>query len=78
THRVVGDRIVGATWGIAAAMTRGDVTVRGVSPEHLQLVLNKLGDTGAHVDRFADGFRVRQDRRPIAVNVSTLPFPGFP
>ena len=35
THRVVGDRIVGATWGIAAAMTRGDVTVRGVAPQHL-------------------------------------------
>lgn len=78
THRVVGDRIVGATWGIAAAMTRGDVTVRGVKPEHLQLVLNKLGDTGAVVDTFDDGFRVRHDRRPTAVNVSTLPFPGFP
>ncbi|MDL9937021.1 UDP-N-acetylglucosamine 1-carboxyvinyltransferase [Gordonia sp. ABSL1-1] len=78
THRVVGDRIVGATWGIAAAMTRGDVTVRGVKPEHLQLVLNKLVDAGAQVDSFADGFRVRADTRPIAVNVSTLPFPGFP
>ena len=40
-------------------MTRGDVTVRGVKPEHLQLVLNKLGDTGAVVDTFDDGFRVR-------------------
>ncbi|MBM7277672.1 UDP-N-acetylglucosamine 1-carboxyvinyltransferase [Gordonia rubripertincta] len=78
THRVVGDRIVGATWGIAAAMTRGDVTVRGVLPEHLQLVLNKLVDTGARVDTFDDGFRVRHDSRPVAVNVSTLPFPGFP
>ncbi|GAC70678.1 UDP-N-acetylglucosamine 1-carboxyvinyltransferase [Gordonia soli] len=78
THRVIGDRIVGATWGIAAVMTRGDVTVRGVAPEHLQLVLNKLGDTGAVVDRFEDGFRVRQEARPAAVNVSTLPFPGFP
>ncbi|MFW0797425.1 UDP-N-acetylglucosamine 1-carboxyvinyltransferase [Gordonia sp. CPCC 205515] len=78
THRVVGDRIVGATWGIAAAMTRGDVRVRGVRPEHLQLVLNKLRDTGADVEQFDDGFRVRQESRPVAVNVSTLPFPGFP
>lgn len=78
THRVVGDRIVGATWGIAAAMTRGDVTVHGVRPEHLQLVLNKLVDTGARVDTVPDGFRVRHDSRPTAVNVSTLPFPGFP
>ncbi|MBD0023258.1 UDP-N-acetylglucosamine 1-carboxyvinyltransferase [Gordonia pseudamarae] len=78
THRVVGDRIVGATWGIAAAMTRGDVTVHGVAPAHLQLVLNKLRDTGAVVETFDDGFRVRADARPRAVNVSTLPFPGFP
>ncbi len=77
-HRVVGDRIVAATWGIAAAMTRGDVTVRGVSPDHLSLVLNKLVDAGAKVDRFADGFRVCQDGRPEAINVSTLPYPGFP
>ena len=78
THRVVGDRIVGATWGIAAAMTRGDVTVHGVAPAHLQLVLNKLRDTGAVVETFDEGFRVRADARPTAVNVSTLPFPGFP
>ncbi|RPA58014.1 UDP-N-acetylglucosamine 1-carboxyvinyltransferase [Gordonia oryzae] len=77
-HRVIGDRIVGATWGIAAAMTRGDVTVRGIAPAHLQLVLNKLIDTGARVDTMADGFRVRHEGRPTAVNVSTLPFPGFP
>ena len=78
THRVVGDRIVGATLGIAAAMTRGDVTVHGVAPAHLQLVLNKLRDTGAVVETFDEGFRVRADARPTAVNVSTLPFPGFP
>lgn len=78
THRVVGDRIVGATWGIAAAMTRGDVTVRGVDPDHLALVLNKLTDAGAKVDRYDDGFRVSQQARPEAINVSTLPYPGFP
>lgn len=59
-------------------MTKGDVTVHGVKPAHLQLVLTKLADTGARVDSFADGFRIRHDRRPSAVNVSTLPFPGFP
>ena len=52
--------------------------MHGVRPEHLQLVLNKLVDTGARVDTFSDGFRVRHDSRPTAVNVSTLPFPGFP
>lgn len=78
THHVVGDRIVAGTWGIAAAMTRGDVTVRGVNPQHLNLVLKKLVDAGATVDRLADGFRVRQAGRPLAVDTATLPFPGFP
>ncbi|GAA3962266.1 UDP-N-acetylglucosamine 1-carboxyvinyltransferase [Gordonia caeni] len=78
THHVVGDRIVAGTWGIAAAMTRGDVTVRGIDPQYLSLVLKKLVDAGAQVDRMADGFRVRQDERPRAVDTATLPFPGYP
>lgn len=78
THHVVGDRIVAGTWGVAAAMTRGDITVRGIDPEHLRLVLKKLEGAGAHVDRFDDGFRVVQEARPVAVNTATLPFPGYP
>lgn len=77
-HRVIGDRIVAATWGIAAAMTRGDVSVTGVDPAHLQLVLHKLHDVGATVTQHDAGFRVVQYERPKAVNVATLPFPGFP
>jgi UDP-N-acetylglucosamine 1-carboxyvinyltransferase len=77
-HRVIGDRIVAATWGIAAAMTRGDVTVTGVDPAHLQVVLHKLHDVGATVTQTNDSFRVTQYERPKAVNVATLPFPGFP
>ncbi|CDO05470.1 UDP-N-acetylglucosamine 1-carboxyvinyltransferase [Mycolicibacterium cosmeticum] len=77
-HRVIGDRIVAATWGIAAAMTRGDISVTGVDPAHLQLVLHKLHDAGATVTQHDNGFRVVQYERPKAVNVATLPFPGFP
>jgi UDP-N-acetylglucosamine 1-carboxyvinyltransferase len=77
-HRVIGDRIVGATWGIAAAMTRGDITVSGVDPAHLQVVLHKLHDAGATVTQTDTSFRVTQYERPKAVNVATLPFPGFP
>jgi UDP-N-acetylglucosamine 1-carboxyvinyltransferase len=78
-HRVIGDRIVGATWAFAAAMTRGDVTVRGVNPHHLDLVLEKLRLAGAHVDQpgVGDGFRVVMPGRPRAVDFVTLPYPGF-
>ncbi|QBJ97976.1 UDP-N-acetylglucosamine 1-carboxyvinyltransferase [Rhodococcus sp. ABRD24] len=78
THRVIGDRIVAATWGIAAAMTRGDVLVRGVNPKHLSLVLDKLRSAGSQVSVQPDGFRVMQPSRPQAVNFATLPYPGFP
>jgi len=77
-HRVIGDRIVAATWGMAAAMTRGDIAVTGVDPAHLQVVLHKLHDAGATVTQHDTGFRVVQYQRPKACNVATLPFPGFP
>jgi UDP-N-acetylglucosamine 1-carboxyvinyltransferase len=81
-HRVIGDRIVGATWAFAAAMTQGDVTVRGVNPHHLDLVLEKLRLAGAHVDQGGvngadDGFRVVMPGRPTSVDFVTLPYPGF-
>ncbi|RLK61415.1 UDP-N-acetylglucosamine 1-carboxyvinyltransferase [Actinokineospora cianjurensis] len=76
-HRVVGDRIVGATWAFAAAMTQGDITVKGVDPHHLDLVLEKLRTAGAEVVTFDDGFRVVQHDRPTAVDFVTLPYPGF-
>ncbi|MFE1597024.1 UDP-N-acetylglucosamine 1-carboxyvinyltransferase [Nocardia sp. NPDC058705] len=78
THRVIGDRIVAATWGIAAAMTTGDVRVTGVNPKHLALVLDKLRSAGARISYEPNGFRVVQAERPRAVNFATLPFPGFP
>jgi UDP-N-acetylglucosamine 1-carboxyvinyltransferase len=77
SHRVIGDRIVGATWAFAAVMTRGEVTVRGVDPHHLDLVLDKLRSAGATTDIVADGFTIAMDGRPQAVDFVTLPYPGF-
>lgn len=77
-HTVVGDRIVAGTWAYAAAMTQGDVTVGGIDPAHLHLVLEKLKLAGATVETYPAGFRVVQQRRPTAVDYQTLPFPGFP
>ena len=76
-HRVIGDRIVGATWAFAAAMTRGRVTVRGVDPHHLDLVLDKLRSAGASTEIGTDGFTVTMDGRPQAIDFVTLPYPGF-
>ncbi|GAA2684625.1 MULTISPECIES: UDP-N-acetylglucosamine 1-carboxyvinyltransferase [Actinosynnema] len=76
-HRVIGDRIVGATWAFAAAMTRGDITVRGVDPKHINLVLEKLRTAGATVTTGENEFRVVQEGRPESVDFVTLPYPGF-
>lgn len=77
-HRVIGDRIVGATWAFAAAMTRGDVWVHGVDPHHLNLVLEKLRLAGAEiVEPGGDTFRVVMPGRPTSVDFVTLPYPGF-
>jgi UDP-N-acetylglucosamine 1-carboxyvinyltransferase len=79
THRTVGDRIVAGTWAFAAAMTRGDVTVRGADPGHLTVVLDKLAATGADVTAYGqEGFRVVATERPRSVDIVTLPYPGFP
>ncbi|MGR7001296.1 UDP-N-acetylglucosamine 1-carboxyvinyltransferase [Yinghuangia aomiensis] len=76
-HRTVPDRIVAATFAVAAAVTHGDVTVRNARSEHLEIALDKLTAAGAAVSALDDGFRVVMDRRPHAVDVVTLPYPGF-
>ncbi|MCW2614241.1 MAG: murA [Frankiales bacterium] len=76
-HVTVPDRIVAGTWAVAAVMTRGDVTVLGGRPEHLEMPLDKLVQSGAEVSAVDGGFRVVMDRRPVAVDVVTLPYPGF-
>ncbi|KWX04071.1 UDP-N-acetylglucosamine 1-carboxyvinyltransferase [Carbonactinospora thermoautotrophica] len=76
-HTTVPDRIVAGTYAVAAAMTQGDVTIVNGRAEHLEIALDKLTSAGAHVERDADGFRVTMDRRPKAVDIVTLPYPGF-
>ena len=78
THATLPDRIVAGTWAVAAAMTRGDVLVRGGRADHLVVALDKLSSAGAVVTAEPDGFRVVMDGRPQAVDVVTLPYPGFP
>jgi len=77
-HATIGDRIVGGTWAFGAAMTQGDVTVTGVDPTHLEIALDKVISAGGLVETRPHAFRVQMDRRPNAVDVVTLPFPGFP
>ncbi|MEY4312357.1 MAG: hypothetical protein RLZZ571_1127 [Actinomycetota bacterium] len=76
-HTTVPDRIVAGTWAVAATITQGEITVSNANPEHISLALDKLTSAGAQVSIFADGFRVTMDKRPKAVDIVTLPYPGF-
>lgn len=77
-HRVIPDRIEAGTFAIAACATRGEVVLAGARADHLDLVLSKLAEVGAEVLITEAGIAVSMDRRPRAVDLVTLPYPGFP
>ncbi|MDP9067111.1 MAG: UDP-N-acetylglucosamine 1-carboxyvinyltransferase [Actinomycetota bacterium] len=77
-HEVVPDRIEAGTFAIGAAATRGDVRLLDVRPDHLELPLQKLTDAGAEVSCGEGEVRVSMSRRPSAIDMVTLPYPGFP
>jgi len=77
-HTVIPDRIEAGTFAVAACATRGDVTLGGARADHLDLVLAKLDEAGARISVEESGVRVTMDERPRAVDLVTLPYPGFP
>ncbi|MFW6158236.1 MAG: UDP-N-acetylglucosamine 1-carboxyvinyltransferase [Planctomycetota bacterium] len=77
-HRVVPDRIEAGTFMTAAALTRGDVTVRGLRVDHLSAVIDTLRRIGVTVDTNGDECRVRAVNQFRAAEVVALPYPGLP
>lgn len=78
SYRVIPDRIETGTFMVAAALTGGDVTLRGARGDHLDAFVIKLREAGIHMSVAEDAIRVRGDGRPHSVDVTTLPYPGFP
>ncbi|RKO67452.1 UDP-N-acetylglucosamine 1-carboxyvinyltransferase [Desulfofundulus salinus] len=77
-HAVIPDRIEAGTHLVAAAITGGDVTVTNVIPEHVEPVLAKLKEMGFLVETGDEYVRLVAQGRPRAVDIKTLPHPGFP
>lgn len=77
SHITVSDRIIAGTWAFAAAMTQGDITIHGARADHMEVMLEKLTSAGAIITSTVDGVRVKMEQRPTAVDVATLPYPGF-
>ncbi|MBI4353690.1 MAG: UDP-N-acetylglucosamine 1-carboxyvinyltransferase [Candidatus Omnitrophica bacterium] len=78
THRIIPDRIEAGTLLIAAAALGGDVTIIGARADHLGALIETLREAGVGIEQEEGSLRVRSDRRLKAVDVTTLPFPGFP
>jgi len=77
-HEVIPDRIEAATYAVAAAATNGEVTLRGARADHMRAVLDKLTDAGVDIERSSAGITVRRNGRLKPVDVTTLPYAGFP
>jgi UDP-N-acetylglucosamine 1-carboxyvinyltransferase len=77
-HEVIPDRIEAATFAIAAAATNGEVTLKGARADHLHAMTDKLNEAGVAVERRGEDLRARRRGELRAVDVTTLPYPGFP
>jgi len=77
THAIIPDDIEAATFMVAAAATRGDVVLENVIPKHLEPITAKLLEAGVEVSENGDSIRVTAYDRPLAVNLKTMPYPGF-
>jgi len=75
-HRVVPDRIEAATYLAAVGMAGGAIRVDGARADHMEMLIEKLGDMGLRVDDGGDGLWATAPGRLAAVDVSTLPYPG--
>jgi UDP-N-acetylglucosamine 1-carboxyvinyltransferase len=75
---VIPDRVEAGTFMMAAAITGGDVRVRGARADHLHAVMLKLREAGVEVREEPEGVRVISSQRLTSVDVKTMPYPGFP
>lgn len=76
-HAVIPDRIEVATFLAALGVAGGELTLRQVRPDHLDLLVEKLGHMGIRISPEADGLWAMANGRPRPVDVSTLPYPGL-
>ncbi|HIV47801.1 MAG TPA: UDP-N-acetylglucosamine 1-carboxyvinyltransferase [Candidatus Acutalibacter stercorigallinarum] len=78
TYSIIPDQIEAGTYMVAAAATGGDVTVKNVTPKHLESISAKLEEMGVTVEEGDDSVRVVCDKPLRKCNVKTMPHPGFP
>ncbi len=78
TYSVIPDQIEASTYMLAAAACGGDVVINNVIPKHLEPISAKLVEMGVNIEEGDDSVRIKSDGNLKAVNIKTLPYPGFP
>ncbi|MEB7772016.1 UDP-N-acetylglucosamine 1-carboxyvinyltransferase [Kurthia gibsonii] len=78
THHIIPDRIEAGTFMVAAAITGGDVVIENAEAEHMTALISKMVEMGVEITEEASGLRVRVTQPLKAVDVKTIPHPGFP
>lgn len=78
THHIIPDRIETGTFMVAAAITGGDVVIENAVPEHNAALISKLGEMGVNITELDEGLRITAKYPLRAVDLKTMPHPGFP
>ena len=78
TYSIIPDQIEAGTYMCAAAATRGCITVKNITPKHLESISAKLEEAGAEIIEYDDAVRVTRFKPLTKCNVKTMPHPGFP
>lgn len=78
SYKVIPDRIEAGTFMVAAGITCGDILIKGLIPEHVIAVIDKLSFAGLRFIQESEGLRVQGPERPLAQDIRTMPYPGFP
>jgi len=77
-HSIIPDRIEAGTLMVAALITKGDITIKNIRFGHMGALIDKLDEAGASVIKTDSSIRMRLKNKLHAINVTTLPYPGFP
>jgi UDP-N-acetylglucosamine 1-carboxyvinyltransferase len=79
TYSIIPDQIEAGTYMAAAAATRGRITVRNITPKHLESISSKLREMGCEIEEYDEAVIIDATQRPLnRVNIKTMPHPGFP
>jgi len=78
SYNIMADRIETGTYMCMAAITNGNIILENTTPEYITPVINKLEECGAQIEVYKNKILIKNNKRLKAINIKTMPYPGFP